>query len=120
MEVFAPCFEPSFREDLYPQVEEMQEILGRANDSHVAGGRLSDLRDRLRGRQPRRPAAGRGAGSNGKATGLADWPRLVPGISGLLRLHQRRLPQERRRFLKWWQRWQKTGAEAVRALLSAV
>src|SRR5262249_4238185 len=28
MEVFAACFEPAFREQLYPLVEEMQEILG--------------------------------------------------------------------------------------------
>jgi CHAD domain-containing protein len=111
MEVFASCFEPSFREALYPQVEEMQEILGLANDSHVAGELLAGLRDRLRGRPPRRRA-----GSNGTATGLPDWPRLEPGIAGLLRLHQRRLPRERRRFLKWWQHWQKTGAEAMRAL----
>ena len=36
MEVFADCFPPPFREVLYPMVEEMQEILGRANDSQVA------------------------------------------------------------------------------------
>src|SRR5437764_634336 len=53
MEVFAPCFDASFREGLYPRVEEMQEILGRANDSHVAEARLTALRDRLRGSAPR-------------------------------------------------------------------
>src|SRR5262249_51817799 len=47
MEVFADCFAPSFRERTYPQVEEMQEILGRANDSHVAATRLSMLREKL-------------------------------------------------------------------------
>ena len=40
MEVFADCFPASFREELYPRVEEMQEILGRANDSHVAEGAI--------------------------------------------------------------------------------
>jgi CHAD domain-containing protein len=48
MEVFADCFALSFRGALYPRVEEMQETLGRANDSHVAEGRLADLRRRMK------------------------------------------------------------------------
>ena len=36
MEVFADCFAPAFRAELYPAVEEIQEILGNANDSYVA------------------------------------------------------------------------------------
>jgi CHAD domain-containing protein len=98
MEVFALCFDASFREKLYPQVEEMQEILGRANDSHVAEGRLTALRDRLRRGAP------------------GEWKRYQPAVAGLLRFHQRRLPQERRRFLKWWDGWRKSGAEALLAL----
>jgi CHAD domain-containing protein len=93
MEVFADCFGPGFREGLYPRVEEMQEVLGRANDSHVAGQRLAALRQRLRARWP------------------AEWERLKPGVEGLLRFHQRRLPQERRRFLRWWEEWQRQGVE---------
>jgi CHAD domain-containing protein len=95
MEVFADCFAADFRDKLYPMVEEMQEILGRANDSHVAIGRLTALRDRLR-------------------RGWAEeWSRLRPGMEGMLRFHQRRLPQERRRFLKWWDRWIKVGSEGL-------
>jgi CHAD domain-containing protein len=95
MEIFADCFEAPFREELYPAVEEMQEILGRANDSHVAGQRLRALRDHLAKVQP------------------AEWKRFKPGIEGLLRYHQRRLPQQRRQFLKWWERWQKTEPDSV-------
>lgn len=91
MEVFADCFTPQFREELYPAVEEMQEILGRANDSHVASGRLEALRARLRAQLP------------------AEWKRFRLGFEGLLRFHQRRLPKERRQFLAWWGRWQKSG-----------
>ena len=98
MEVFAPCFDASFREGLYPRVEEMQEILGRANDSHVAEARLLALRERLRRSAPR------------------EWKRYQPAVAGLLRFHQRRLPQERRRFLQWWGDWRKSGAEALLAL----
>jgi CHAD domain-containing protein len=95
MEVFANCFDPTFRDELYPRVELLQEILGRANDSHVAAGRVSSLRERL------------------QAVCASAWPRLRPGIEQLLRSHQRRLPQERRRFLKWWGEWHPTGTEAV-------
>jgi CHAD domain-containing protein len=91
MEIFADCFPPEFRDRLYPAVEEMQEILGHANDSHVASGRLEALRARLQAQLP------------------AEWKRFRLGFEGLLRFHQRRLPRERRRFLAWWNRWQKSG-----------
>jgi CHAD domain-containing protein len=97
MEVFAVCFIDAFREELYPAVEEMQEILGNANDSHVAGQRLEGLRDRLR------------------APRSAEWKRFQPGLEALLRHHRQRLPRERRRFLAWWQRWRKSGTEDLLA-----
>jgi CHAD domain-containing protein len=99
MEVFADCFSLSFREDLYPRIEEMQEILGRANDSHVAQARLADLRRHLRRGWP------------------AEWKRVQAGVESLLRFHRRRLPQERKRFLQWWKEWGKTGAPVLSALL---
>jgi CHAD domain-containing protein len=99
MEVFADCFAPEFRDTLYPRVEQLQELLGRANDSHVAAGRLSALRGRLRR--------------------TATWPRLRPSIERLLRSHQRRLGQERRRFHKWWEDWYPAGTEAVMTALPA-
>jgi CHAD domain-containing protein len=95
MEVFADCFEPAFREEVYPAVEQMQGTLGKVNDSHVASGRLADLADRLRKAQP------------------GQWPRLAPGLDALLRQHRRRLPRERGRFLEWWRKWQATGGEAA-------
>jgi CHAD domain-containing protein len=98
MEVFADCFAPVFRENFYPQVEQMQEILGRANDSHVAGGRLRALEERLQGGW------------------FAVWLRVQAGIEGLLRYHEDRLPEERERFLAWWQDW--TRAEGETGLLA--
>jgi CHAD domain-containing protein len=88
MEVFADCFDSSFRERDYPLIEEMQEILGHANDSHVAGQRLTMLRELLRATKP------------------MDWKRFRACIEGLLRYHQRRLPQQRKLFVKWWTKWQ--------------
>jgi CHAD domain-containing protein len=101
MEIFADCFPPSFKDELYPQIEDMQEILGRANDSHVASERLTSLRIWLKQRW------------------AADWKRLQPGIEGLLRYHQRRLPQERRRFLQWWEKWRSHGSEELLTSLFA-
>ncbi len=100
MELFADCFAPAFKDELYPAVEAMQEILGDANDSHVACGRLVQLRARtelLLGEQAN---------------------RLLPGFDGLLRYHEQRLPKERKRFETWWACWRKTsGEEAFLALL---
>jgi CHAD domain-containing protein len=91
MEVFAGCFAPPFKDLVYPQIEAMQDILGRANDSHVAARRLTEMCAHL------------------KKTWSKEWPRLRPGVEGILRFHQRRLPQERRHFLSWWKRWQTRG-----------
>jgi CHAD domain-containing protein len=93
MEVFAPCFGPTFRYEVYPDVEEVQEILGRANDSAVALERLLNL-----GHEARNRAFG-------------DWKRLRAAIEGLRRYHQRRLPRERKRFQDWWRRWHASGGK---------
>jgi len=95
MEVFADCFALAFREKLYPMVEQMQEVLGNANDSYVAGRRLEALSARLQALVP------------------AQWKRLRPGLEGLQRYHQARLPQERQHFQDWWERWQRLGGEAA-------
>jgi CHAD domain-containing protein len=100
MEVFADCFAPAFRDRLYPAVEEMQEILGRANDSHVAAQRLTALRNTLRVKLPH------------------QGDRFRPGVEELSQFHARRLPEERQRFLAWWEQWQQIGTEtAFQALL---
>jgi CHAD domain-containing protein len=101
MEVFGYCFTPEFRESIYPQVEEMQEILGNANDSHVAVERMTALRDRLR------------QSSN------SEWKRTRPAFDAVLRHHKTRLTQERRRFLAWWKRWKKNGAIRLGELIHA-
>src|SRR5207253_11329729 len=80
-------FATEFREALYPRVEEMQDILGLANDSHVAVDRLESLKERLR------PMWGE------------DWKPLEPALTSLLRFHRRRLPKQRALFVQWWQQW---------------
>jgi CHAD domain-containing protein len=102
MEIFACCFDDSFTDQHYPMVEEMQEILGAANDSHVACQRLALVRGMLKTAHP------------------AQWKRFKAGIEGLLRFHQRQLPQQRRKFERWWERWQKSGAGAALTAMVSV
>jgi CHAD domain-containing protein len=100
MEIFGQCFPSFFKRTLYPSIEEMQGILGRANDSHVAAGFLGALCQAMRSQS------------------RADWQVLGPGINALRRFHDRRLPRERRNFMRWWQKWQKLDRSAsFRALL---
>jgi CHAD domain-containing protein len=95
MEVFADCFTPAFRTELYPAVEAMQEFLGNANDSFVACTRLDALSARLQALAP------------------VEWKRLRPGLEDLRQYHQSRLPQEQERFQDGWARWCQSGGEAA-------
>jgi CHAD domain-containing protein len=95
MELFESCFTPAFRDELYPCVAEMQEILGRANDSHVASLRLGELRDRIVRTQP------------------DSWSDYRPAFEWLLRYHRRRLPEQRRLFTEWWESWKASGHAAA-------
>ena len=94
MEIFESCFASELRQRYYPAVVEMQEILGLANDSYAAYQRLNALRSRLMRTQPK------------------QWPQYREGIETLLAFHERRLPLQRKKFVKWWQAWLKSGAEA--------
>ena len=76
-------------------MEEMQDILGRANDSYVASQRLQALCAKIAVVRP------------------GDWKRFRPGIEALRKFHEQRLPAERRRFLDWWRRWQRSGRGAA-------
>jgi CHAD domain-containing protein len=99
MEVFVDGFPGEFREQLYPAVERMQEILGEANDSHVAGQRLAELADRRR------------------TLKTEDWRRCKPGIDRLKKFHEQRVERQRLEFIDWWKSWQQSGGEAAFAEL---
>jgi CHAD domain-containing protein len=99
MEIFECCFASEFRQRYYPAIVEMQDILGLANDSFTAVDRLSKLRTRLINVQPK------------------YWPRLRDGVEVLIHFHELRLPQQRRKFQKWWRNWLKSKAEQAFAEL---
>jgi CHAD domain-containing protein len=98
LEVFGDCFGPELRDSIYPRIEEMQGILGRANDSHVACGRLEALRTLLKDQN-------------------ADWKRYQPGLERLLRAHRRMLLLARKQFLEWLTNWRNQGSEALLNLI---
>src|SRR5262249_1748466 len=95
MEVFVDCFDPPFKEQLYPAVEQMQELLGAANDSHVASQRLAEVIERLRVHR------------------AADWRHFRPGIESLRRQHDQRVERQRQEFIQWWDKWQQSGGETA-------
>ena len=88
MEIFSGCFRAPFREELYPRVEAMQEILGVLNDSRVACDNLTFLRARL------------------KAVAPQHWRQVGPEVTAWLRYHQGQLKRQKRRFLQWLEQWQ--------------
>jgi CHAD domain-containing protein len=89
MEIFADCFAPEFRELLYPAIEEMQEILGRITDAHVAAERIVEMRDHMKAFHP------------------TQWVRFRKSAEQFLQTQRRIFPRERKRFLTWWPRWKR-------------
>jgi len=95
MEIFADCFVAQFRHELYPAVEQVQEILGGINDSRTATQRLGNLADELRaGRAP-------------------DWRRYGMGIEQLLKHHQTRIPELQQQFNAWREEWRELRASGL-------
>ncbi len=102
MEIFVDCFAPPFRDAFYPLVEELQETLGRINDSHVANVRLDTLIAPMR------------------AHPLAEWQRLQHGVDELTRYHCERTLRERERFADWLTRWHATDTVEMLAIAAPV
>jgi CHAD domain-containing protein len=87
MELYVDCFRAPFREELYPLIEEMQEILGQLNDNHVASRHLLAVREHLRAFHP------------------AEWPEFEPSAEGLFQSCRQRLLDAQARFEAWLPRW---------------
>jgi CHAD domain-containing protein len=101
MEVFAPCFGPAFKQTLYPMVEQMQEILGDANDRYTGAQRIEKVRSYVQAAWP------------------DAWKRLALGVVAALQTQRKRLPVERRRFQRWWKDWQANGERQLLECLHA-
>jgi CHAD domain-containing protein len=95
MEICADCFGEAFRERLYPAVEAMQEILGTANDNHVALGHLAEMM-RFLERLPLRTAR-----------------RFQPQLEAMHRVQEERLLRQREHFTRWQTRWRRLHAAEI-------
>lgn len=89
MELFATCYAPAFRDELYPAVEQAQSILGAIQDGHVARERLDGLAARLRLASP------------------ATAKRVKAGFQGLVVEVRKRITAEKRAYRKWDREWRK-------------
>lgn len=78
MEIFAGAFEPSFRDDLYPMVEDLQEHLGEIND-HATAKALFDA----------------WAAENPE-------PELCRALAEVAQNEAAAIEERRRKFLEWW------------------
>jgi CHAD domain-containing protein len=87
LEIFVDCFPASFKDTVYPAVENAQELLGDVQDATVGLSRLGDLRNHI------------------KQTIPAEWPRLRKGFEGLMQSMRAKIPVGRKAFLKWRKEW---------------
>jgi CHAD domain-containing protein len=95
MEICVECFDSRLREFVYPAIEELQEILGSANDSHVIVQWLTPLIKR--------------------SSQLPDFTRrrVRPGISRFLTEQRRILVRQRRAYAGWSKKWRTLRATLV-------
>jgi CHAD domain-containing protein len=89
LEIFAVCFPPPFKEQVYPAAEQVQEILGSIQDSTVGVEYLMGLRDRIQKSFP------------------SEWSRLRKGFDAQLKALRAKVPAGRRAFQKWRKQWTK-------------
>lgn len=83
MELFAGCFAPPLKDELYPAVEKVQEILGGVQDAAVGVENITDLRDRAKAALP------------------GEWPRIQKGITRLIAAQRAKLPGGKKAFAAW-------------------
>jgi CHAD domain-containing protein len=89
IEIYAACFPPAMKEQIYPAVENLQEQLGEVQDAVVGLQRLEGLRNMAK-----------------QVIGV-EWPRLHPGITKLLQGMRSKVRAGRKRFQVWSKNWTK-------------
>ncbi|HEY3789853.1 MAG TPA: CHAD domain-containing protein [Urbifossiella sp.] len=89
IEIFAPCFDASLKEHLYPAVEALQEQLGELQDAVVGIERLEGLR------------------SMAQQMISQEWPRIRQGFTKLLQGLRTKLRTGQKRFQTWKKNWER-------------
>jgi CHAD domain-containing protein len=101
LELFIGCLSAAAREQVYPLVETVQDILGLANDSHQAVLNLDALLNAVRTTQP----------------GL--WELVRGGLEELRTFHHQRVREQRTAFAEWWRLWQSLRPAAVLGMVTS-
>jgi CHAD domain-containing protein len=95
LELFIDCFPPAVKDQLYPRVDAVQDVLGQANDFYQATQHLDALLAVVRQTQP------------------ALWELVRGGVEELRATVGQRLRDQRASFADWWRRWQMVPADAM-------
>lgn len=90
IEIFADCFPPALKGEVYPAVEAVQELLGDIQDAVVGAERLASIRATVQAVLPKQ------AGEFGK------------GIGALSTALRKQIPAGKKAFGAWRKRWLKT------------
>lgn len=89
IEIFAGCFPSALKDEIYPAVEEVQELLGGIQDAVVSAERLAYIRATAQAILPKDAAA------------------VGKGIASLAAAQRKRLPAGKKAFTAWRKRWLK-------------
>ncbi len=87
IEIFADCFPPLLKENIYPSVEHVQELLGEVQDATVGTERLAGIRARVGAVMPK------------------QLTRVKKGIDGLAASFRAKVPAGKKTFAKWRTEW---------------
>lgn len=101
-EIVGNAFASRLREQVYPAVETLQDILGRVNDARVALRNLEELQRWL------------------DSSARVAWKKLRAEARDEVEYYQSRLPRDVRQFQRWRRDWNESGAAgALFALVAA-
>lgn len=101
LEIFICCFPEWYREQLYPAIEQLQELLGTLQDTVVGIERMRELSVYLRRHQSQ------------------QWSRLRPGLDGYVKSLRAQLPTLRKNFRKWRSLWLELADKAIPMITSS-
>lgn len=95
IEIFAGGFPPALKDEVYPAVEEVQELLGGVQDAVVGVERLTNIRATVQAVLPKHAAA------------------VGKGITALSADLRKRVPTGKKAFAAWRKRWLAARYESV-------
>jgi CHAD domain-containing protein len=89
IEIFAPCFPVGMKDNVYPVVEKVQELLGEVQDAAVGAERLAGIRETVQRVAPK------------------QFTRVRKGIDALAKSFRAKVPAGKKAFAAWRADWLK-------------